>query len=81
MCAAGNRAWIAGDHVAARRGVGAGDDADGAREARQRALALGREQALRSQHALEALDRGEMVAEPDRARSCVARKLSSPFAS
>ena len=65
MWAAGNRAWIAGDHVAAGGRVGAGDDADGAREARQRPLALRREQALGRQHALEALDRGEMVAEPD----------------
>ena len=54
-----------GDHVAARCRVGAGDDADRAREARQRPLALRREQPLRRQHALEALDRGEMVAEPD----------------
>ena len=53
------------DHVAARGGVGAGDDADRAREARQRALALGCEQPFGRQHALEALDRREMVAEPD----------------
>ena len=53
------------DDVAAGGRVRARDDADGAREARQRALALGREQALGGEDALEPLDRGEVVAEPD----------------
>ena len=65
MCAGGNRERDARDDVAACGRVRARDDADGAREARQRALALGREQALGGEDALEALDRGEMVAEPD----------------
>ena len=55
----------AGDDIAAGGRIGARDDADRAREARQRALALGREQALGGEHALEPLDRGEVVAEPD----------------
>ena len=55
----------AGDDVALRRGVRARDDADGPREPRQGALALGREQPLGRQDALEALDRGEVVAESD----------------
>ena len=68
----------AGHDVAPRRCVGTRDDADRAREARQRALALGREQPLGGQHALEALDRGEVVAEPD-PLDRAARKLSSPL--
>ena len=54
-----------GHDIAARRGVGSRDDADGTRKARQRALALGREQPFVGQGALEALDRGEVVAEAD----------------
>ena len=55
----------AGDDIAPRRCVRAGDDADRPWEAGQGALALGREQPLGGEHPLEALDRGEMVAEPD----------------
>ena len=51
--------------VATRRGVGAREDPDRARNARERALPLGREQPLRRERALQPLERDELVAEPD----------------
>ena len=53
------------DHVPAGGGVAAGDEADPAREARQRALAGGVEETLRGQRLLQPLDRGQVLAEPE----------------
>jgi hypothetical protein len=60
------------DDVALRRRIVAGEEADAARDARERALALGCEEALVRELALEPFERGEVVAEPealDRERS------------
>ena len=53
------------DHIAAGGCIRAGDDTDGAREAGQRTLALCCEQSLGCEHPLQALDRREVVSEPD----------------
>ena len=53
------------EHVALGGGVVAGDEPDAPREARERPLALGREEALVGELALEALQRGEVVAEAE----------------
>ena len=54
-----------GQHVSLRRGVVARDEPDASRKARQRPLALGREEAFGCELALQALESGEMVAEAE----------------
>ena len=54
-----------GEDVALRGGVVAGDEPDPARQERQRALALGGEQALGGELRLEALEGREVGAEPE----------------
>ena len=53
------------DHVPLRRGVVARDEADPARQPRERALALGREQALVGELPLQPLERREVLAEAE----------------
>ena len=52
-------------HVPLGRSVIPGHEPDPAREARQRPLPLGGEEALRGKRALEPLQRGEVLAEPE----------------
>ncbi len=53
------------DEVAASCGVGAGEDPDRARDARQPALPLGREEPLGGELPLQLLERDEVAAEAD----------------
>ena len=62
---AGKRAPNRRDEVAARGGVGPGEDPDSARDARERPLPLGREEALGREFPLQLLERDEVAAEPE----------------
>src|SRR4051794_24481256 len=55
-----------GEDVALRGGVVAGDEPDLPREPRERALTLRREEPLRGELLLQTLERGQVVAEPER---------------
>ena len=70
-----------GDDVASRRGLDARQQPDRAREARQPALALGREQALLGERCAGAARAPRRGRPHRRARSSPTRKLSSPRAS
>ena len=65
------------DHVLSRGRVGAGDEADPARKAGQRALAGGVEEPFVGERLLQPLDRGQMRTEPEALeRECAQPELA-----